>query len=98
MSNTISIVFEDTKETITTESGRKFVDICDEFDSPILFGCRACSCATCLIEVTAGLENLSPVTEKEKILLSVMTEDNSQARLACQCILNGSVSVKTLEI
>ena len=97
MDKLISISFEDNQQNIKTEPGRKLLDICDEFNSPILFGCRACSCSTCLIEVLQGSENLSPITESEQVLLSVMAEDNNQARLACQCIVNGSISIRNLE-
>lgn len=97
MSNTINIFFEDINEQITIAPNRKLVEICDEFNTPILFGCRACSCGTCLIEVTKGQKNLNPVTDEEEILLAVMAEGNDSARLACQCIVNGSISVRLLK-
>lgn len=97
MSNMINIFFEDINEQIVIAPNRKLVEICDEFNTPILFGCRACSCGTCLIEVTKGQENLSFITDEEKILLEVMAEGNDKARLACQCIVNGSISVKLLK-
>lgn len=98
MDKVSSIFFEQTNQTINVEPGQKLIDICDEFDTPILFGCRACSCATCLIEITSGKENLNPITEEEAILLSLLAQDNDKARLACQCIINGSISIKTREI
>ncbi len=93
----VEILFEDTKLTITTASGRKFTDICDDFDTPIFFGCRAGSCATCLIEVTQGIENLSPHTNEEEVLLSILADGNPKARLACQCKVLGPIVVKVLE-
>jgi 2Fe-2S ferredoxin len=96
MNTAIEIFFEDTGKALKTSAGRRFIDICDEFDTPILFGCRSASCGTCLVEVTGGMENLSPVTDEEAILLEVMAEGNPLARLACQCVVNGSISVKTL--
>ena len=98
MDKLININFQDNQHNIKTEPGRKLLDICDEFNTPILFGCRACSCSTCLIEVVQGSENLSPITESEQVLLSVMAENHKQARLACQCIVNGSISIRNLEI
>lgn len=96
MSNQINIFFEDTSKIISTDSGRRFIDICDEFDTPILFGCRSASCATCLVELTCGAEHLNPITAEEAILLEVMAEGNPAARLACQFTINGSISVKIL--
>ncbi|WP_287128510.1 2Fe-2S iron-sulfur cluster-binding protein [Candidatus Cyanaurora vandensis] len=93
---TVNLYFEDTSKTITVESGRRFMEICDEYDSPVFFGCRAASCATCLVEITAGLENLTPITPDEEVLLSILAEGNPKARLACQCVVNGSIAVKVL--
>lgn len=93
----IELTFEDTGKTVRTAAGRRFIDICDEFDTPVFFGCRSASCATCLIEVTEGMDNLTPRTEEEEVLLEIVAEDNAQARLACQCVVNGPVTVKTLE-
>lgn len=92
----IEIHFEDSARTIRVEAGRVFTEICDDYDTPIFFGCRAASCATCLIEVTQGLEHLSPITDGEEVILSLMAQGNSRARLACQCRVNGSIAVKVL--
>jgi ferredoxin len=93
----IEIIFEDTGPAITTMPGRSLMDICDEFNTPILFGCRSASCGTCLVRVTSGGDMLSPITSSEAILLAVLANDDPEVRLACQCIVNGSISVKTLE-
>jgi 2Fe-2S ferredoxin len=96
MSTTVEIFFEDTQQTITTAAGRNFTEICDDYDTPVFFGCRAASCATCMIEVTRGMEFLSPVTHEEEVLLDILAEGNKKARLACQCIVKGSIAVKVL--
>ncbi len=49
-------------------------------------------CATCLVEVVEGLENLSPKTAFEERKLKRKPENY---RLACQVLVNGPVSVKT---
>lgn len=49
-------------------------------------------CGTCIVEVTEGMENLSPKTEVEKRKLKKKPETY---RLACQTLVNGDVSVKT---
>lgn len=49
-------------------------------------------CATCLIEVVEGMDNLSEKTEFEKRRLK---RKPATFRLACQAIVNGPVSVKT---
>jgi ferredoxin len=49
-------------------------------------------CCTCIVEVTEGMENLSPRTEVEKRKFKKKPETY---RLACQALVNGPVSVKT---
>jgi ferredoxin len=49
-------------------------------------------CGTCIVEVVEGMENLSPRTDVENRKLKRKPETY---RLACQTLVNGSVSVKT---
>ncbi len=48
-------------------------------------------CGTCIVEIVAGMENLSPRTEAEQRILKKKPDSY---RLACQTIVNGPVSVK----
>ncbi|NJN86272.1 MAG: (2Fe-2S)-binding protein [Leptolyngbyaceae cyanobacterium SL_7_1] len=49
-------------------------------------------CGTCLVEIVEGMENLSPRTEVEERKLKKKPDTY---RLACQTMVNGSVTVKT---
>jgi len=49
-------------------------------------------CGTCIVEIVAGIENLSPLTEVEKRKLKKKPDNY---RLACQALVNGPVSVNT---
>ncbi|MGB5631348.1 MAG: 2Fe-2S iron-sulfur cluster-binding protein [Waterburya sp.] len=49
-------------------------------------------CATCIVEVTEGMENLSPKTDFEQRRLK---KKPSNYRLACQTLVNGSVTIVT---
>ena len=49
-------------------------------------------CATCIVEITEGMENLSPKTDFEQRRLK---KKPSNYRLACQTLVNGSVTVVT---
>jgi ferredoxin len=49
-------------------------------------------CGTCIVEITAGMENLSPRTEVENRKLKKKPKNY---RLACQALVNGPVSVVT---
>jgi ferredoxin len=49
-------------------------------------------CGTCIVEVEAGMENLSPKTDVEKRKLRKKPDSY---RLACQTLVNGPVTVQT---
>jgi len=49
-------------------------------------------CGTCVVEITEGLENLSPRTDFEN---KVLRKKPDSYRLACQTLVNGPVKVKT---
>lgn len=49
-------------------------------------------CATCMVEIEAGMENLSPKSEFEERKLKRKPENY---RLACQTMVHGPVTVKT---
>lgn len=83
---------------IKAEPNSSLMEICDEYSTPILFGCREASCGTCLIEVNSGINNLSPVTVAEQELLSLLAPDTSNARLACQCIVTGDIQVTPADL
>jgi ferredoxin len=49
-------------------------------------------CGTCIVEITEGLDNLSPRTPVEEQKLKKLPDNY---RLACQTLVNGPISVKT---
>lgn len=49
-------------------------------------------CATCIVEIAEGMENLSPKTDFEQRRLKKKPDNY---RLACQTLVNGSVKVIT---
>lgn len=52
-------------------------------------------CATCHVFVKGGMDCLSPPTEQERMTLSLMRIEQSNARLACQCkVLDHGVVVE----
>jgi len=49
-------------------------------------------CGTCIVEIVSGMENLSPKTDFEGRKLKKKPENY---RLACQTLVNGSITVNT---
>ena len=56
------------------------------------FKCGGGICGTCICKIEEGLENTNKLTKKELNILS-NDEIKSSKRLACQTIVNGTVSV-----
>jgi len=51
-------------------------------------------CATCRVKVTAGAENLTPMSRKERLSLRYHLSFSGRTRLACQARVEGPVEVE----
>jgi ferredoxin len=81
---------------IEVETGTTMQQICDTYETPVVFGCRAAECGACLIHVVNGAENLSPMGPDEQDVLHVLAKAGN-CRLACQCIVLGPVSIEVAD-
>lgn len=83
------LIFVDTQEEVDLEEGSSITEACE--DAGVPFACTEGVCGTCVIEVTEGMENLSPFNQAEADFLG----DLDKERLACQCkIKSGCVKIK----
>jgi ferredoxin len=83
------LVFEDTGEEIELKDGSALHEPCEEAGVP--FACTEGCCGTCVIEIEAGMENLSEYTQEEEDFLG----EKDFERLACQCkLIQGEVRIK----
>ena len=74
--------------------GSRLLDHLTIENSPVLFGCRAGICGTCLIRVEAiGAAALAAPNETEVELLEIIAPGEPRARLACQLVLTVDVRV-----
>lgn len=66
-------------------------------NSPLLFGCRAGLCGTCLIElIPVGDGDIPPPTPEEREALEVYAPEHGNARLACQVRVTGAMRIRRL--
>ncbi len=73
------------------------IDLCEDHDTSILFGCRDGACGACMVRITEGAENLTAMKEDERDFLETMAAEPNE-RLACQCrILKGTVILEVSE-
>jgi len=78
------------------ESGAALIDLLENEDTSILFGCRDGACGACICKVIEGPENLSPMLNDERDFLETMAAEDSE-RLICQCRVTGDVSLEVSE-
>jgi ferredoxin len=81
-------------ETVEVEEGADLKEVAREHGWPIMFACEDGVCGTCIVNTTAGMENLSQVEEVEGETLNAMGMDPKEQRLACQCKVNGDVTLE----
>ena len=62
--------------------------------SGITFGCRAGVCGACVIQVMQGIEYLGDKRQEERGFLARLGFPDDDFRLACQCTLNGAVTIR----
>tara|TARA_B100001094_G_C17808638_1_gene612730 strand:- start:37 stop:321 length:285 start_codon:yes stop_codon:yes gene_type:complete len=74
--------------TIEVKDDYPLIEMCEDHDTSILFGCRDGACGACMVKVIEGDEHLSPMGEDEKDFLETMGAEPDE-RLACQCKVSG---------
>jgi ferredoxin len=80
-------------KTIDVPDGYAMIDMCEQYDTSILFGCRDGACGACMIRVLEGADNLSPMQDDERDFLETMAAEPNE-RLACQCKVKGDVKIE----
>ncbi len=87
------VIITTDNKTIDVPSGYAMIDMCEDHDTSILFGCRDGACGACMIRVLEGSDNLSPMKDDERDFLETMAAEPNE-RLACQCVVHGDVKVE----
>ena len=90
------VTFTNVNKTIETTSDKSILECALENNVDLEHSCGGnCACTTCEITVESGIENLSPMTEDERIMLDATEKLEANKRLACQSrILSGDVKVR----
>jgi ferredoxin len=87
------IIFEDDGIEEPYEPDTPLADIVEACGADIIFGCREGGCATCIIEITEGMEHLSPHSMAEQSTLEEAELDAGK-RLCCQVRLLSAGTVR----
>jgi ferredoxin len=90
----VEVRFDGGYAVLRLPCGSRLLDHLTMENSPVLFGCRAGMCGTCLIRVEAtGDGLLDPPATAEVELLDIIAPGEPRARLACQIVLTADVRV-----
>ena len=90
---TITIKGDGDFAPVKMNKGLSLAEGLNKENSPIRYGCESGVCATCLIHVLEGMENLTPAGEEESETLADLAKA-SNARLACQFKVNGDITIE----
>ncbi len=80
-------------KTIDVEAGQPLIDMCEDHDTSILFGCRDGACGACMVRILEGAEFVSKMDDNERDFLETMAAEENE-RLACQCKVYGDVTLE----
>ncbi len=83
-------------KTIDVPDNYALIDMCEDHDTSILFGCRDGACGACMVKIIAGSEHISPMEDNERDFLETMAAQPNE-RLACQCRIHGDVTLEVSE-
>lgn len=84
------------KKTLDVPMNSAIIDVCEDHDTSILFGCRDGACGACMVRVLENPQHLSPMEEHEKDFLETMAARDDE-RLACQCRVLGDVVIEVAD-
>ncbi len=90
------VTFADTGETIDVNPGTSLVNVSEQTETGIMYGCRQCSCGTCMTEVVEGMDNLDPASVMEIDVLEFHGA-SANTRLACQTRIQGDVTFRPIK-
>lgn len=91
------ITFQKTGAVLEIPDGTSYLDFCQSNETPQDFGCTVGSCGTCALVLVEGEANVNDMSEDEKDVVEMCCSD-ADARLGCQMIVNGDITVRPAEI
>tara|TARA_B100001094_G_C17919500_1_gene665240 strand:- start:165 stop:446 length:282 start_codon:yes stop_codon:yes gene_type:complete len=81
---------------LEAEIGTTLIDMLENEDTAILFGCRDGASGSCICKIIEGPENLSGMQDDERDFLETMAAESNE-RLLCQCKVVGDVVLEVSE-
>lgn len=85
-----NLTIDPLKDSVPVRTNTRVLDVllAKELEIPMLCGGKG-FCSTCHVWVEEGMENLTPVTARERATLGLISGANSKSRLSCQAKIIG---------
>jgi len=80
-----TVVLKDDHIRLKAPAGTSLRKIALSAGASMPFGCRVGECTSCAATVEAGMEYLTPLTEKETKMLAMVGAQDGNVRFMCQC-------------
>ncbi len=91
-----TVTFVDHDKSYEVETGKSFLELCQENDAPHAFGCTVGSCGTCRLVILEGADSVDAPTEDELETVEMCT-DVEGARLGCQLVVKGDLVLRAVD-
>ena len=91
-----TLTFSVDDSTYEIPAGTSLLEYCETTETPQDYGCQAGSCGTCICVISAGAENVNAADDDELETIE-MTTSVAGARLGCQLVINGDVTISPCE-
>ena len=91
-----TVTFTPNNTELELDYGSELTELENLENNRLPFGCRSAACGKCVIKVEKGSENLTPINQNEIDLLEGLDFDITNHRLACQCQLQGDITIEPL--
>ena len=85
------ITYKTDGSTHEVPAGTRYIDFCQQNETPQDFGCTVGSCGTCVLVLVEGADNVEPAGDEEKETVEMCTD--ADARLGCQLVVNGDITI-----
>ena len=84
------VLLKPINERVSIETNARILDTLLAKECPVMMACGGQGvCATCHVYVNKGMESLTPMNEREKKTLSLLSGVSANSRLSCQCRIIG---------
>ncbi len=85
-----SVTLQPINRKLAVQTETRILDTLLAEQCPVMMACGGQGiCATCHVYIRSGMDSVSPMTDRERRTLALITGAQAQSRLSCQCRVIG---------